>query len=153
METKTKKIVLIGVAVLALAGVGIYLYIKNKKPSLSDAPAGGDSGEKIPAPGPAIINNIPAPTENSTIKDIVAKPKVIIPLNATKNANIYNITYVGKQSRVGRLSRIVKTQNENIGYFVRFVSIDGQDYVVFGDKVNGNKPSLILKSQTNYYNK
>jgi len=152
MNTKTKKWLIIGIGAAALIGGGIYLYnIYGRKKKEDESPS-VDALPTTQAPPPVVVLP-PVPTVNSTIKDVVEKPKIIMPVKASKNANIYSITYIGKESRVGRLSRIVKTQNENIGYFVRYVSIGGQDYLVFGDKGNGNKPSLILKSQTNYYNK
>ncbi len=131
METKTKVVIgIIGATLLAV--VGFVVYKKHAETS--------DATDTLPDDTAPSGNNI------QKVKTALQSPSIII---HKAGSSIFNLN---PRSGLLSVARKTKTNDEKVGEFKGYRTINGNVYAYFYDKMNGGIQSFVLKSLTNLAN-
>lgn len=125
---KNKKLILWSSVAVLVAGA-VYLLTRKKDAKVMDTDT-----TKQPTPTGGVV-----PYKPTTPK------KVVIEKSGTN-------VYADNNSKIGKVTRYSKANNETAGNFIGYRTINKNVYVLFSDSYNSGVRSLVLKSLTNYKN-
>jgi LPXTG-motif cell wall-anchored protein len=136
MDAKNKKGLIVAGVVLAIVGGAIWYFKKKKKdaeslPTTDTATTSTDTASASPS------SATQTKSAESKPKPSIMPMKVLIPKAGTA---VYSSD--GK-----KIVRKTTTANEEVGGFAGYRTINNKVFVLFPDKYNQNKPTIVLKSE------
>jgi hypothetical protein len=135
MEPKTKKGLIVVGALLAIATIGFFIYKKVSKKGDESKTLEENKETQTPGGSEAESSTSTTTTPNTTTpkKNV---PAVIV---SRKGTSLFS-------TDMKATTRKTSSDNENVGAFAGYRTLNGNVMVLFADRYNQNKPTLAFKS-------